>query len=94
MSSHGVGRREDITVEGLRETFSRWRIVHADGAWWAVRGGTVTWDGPDSLLLRVITASDLPGLAERLCVQEWIDGLDEAALAAVYQHRSMPGLLR
>jgi len=67
---------------------SAWQALQAfeqDGTWWATRGGLQVWDGPRSLLLRVITASDLTALADRLCVQEWLDNLDDEALAAVYR---------
>jgi hypothetical protein len=75
----------EITQEGLREVFPHWRIFVAGGTWWAVRGGWQSWTGPESLLLRALTAPDLTGLAERLCLQEWLDGLDSEALAAVYR---------
>ena len=75
----------EITADMLRATFPRWRIFSASGAWWATRGGIQEWGGPQSLLLRVISATDLTALAERLCVQEWLDGLDAEALAAVYR---------
>lgn len=85
----------DITPEALRETFPQWRIFrHAGGTWWAARGGTVKWQGPESLLLRVVTAPDLTALADRLCLQEWLDSLDEAALTAVYRDMALPGPAR
>jgi hypothetical protein len=74
-----------LTVGMLRETFPEWRVFEQGGVWWAIRGGIQVWDGPRSLLLRSHTASDLTVLAERLCVQEWLDGLDAEALAAVYR---------
>jgi hypothetical protein len=37
------------------------------------------------LLLRFISATDLTALTERLCLQEWLDGLDDEALTAVYR---------
>jgi hypothetical protein len=75
----------EITVEMLMQTFPQWRIFRAGGAWWAARAGLQCWTGPESLLLRVISAADLIALAERLCVQSWLDGLDDKALAAVYE---------
>jgi hypothetical protein len=75
----------EITVEMLRQTFPHWRIFRSDGTWWAIRGGVQTWDGPRSLLLRSLTASDLMTLADRLCAQEWLDSLDDDALEAVYR---------
>ena len=82
----GAARGQDgmLSVEGLREVFPQWRIFRAGGTWWAMRGGLQEWDGPRSLLLRVISAAGLLELAERLCLQEWLDGLDSEALAAVY----------
>ena len=51
----------------------------------ASRRGT----GPRSLLLRTLTAPDLMTLADRLCTQEWLDGLDDSALEAVYRGDEM-----
>ena len=79
----------EITAEGLRETFPRWRIFSTAGVWWAMRGGLQERYGPRSLLLRAISANDLTVLAERLCLQEWLDGLDDEALAAVYRGTPM-----
>ena len=75
----------EITVEMIRRTFHQWRVFEQDSTWWATRGGLQVWDGPQALLLRVITASDLTALADRLCVQDWLDGLDDEALEAVYR---------
>jgi hypothetical protein len=75
----------EITAEELRQTFPQWRIFPGDGQWWAVRGGIEKWEGPESLLLRAVTASDLTGLAERLCIQDWLDSLDADTLAEVYR---------
>lgn len=77
-------------MQALRESFSQWRIFWQLGKWWALRGGPVVLDGPESLLLRVITACDLTGLAEKLCLQERIDRLDAQELAAVYQDMTLP----
>jgi hypothetical protein len=82
--SDGAALRE-ITAEGLRETFRKWRIFRTAGVWWAIRGGMQERYGPRSLLLRAVSAADLTELAERLCLQEWLDGLDDEALAAVYR---------
>jgi len=43
-----------------------------------------------SLLLRCITAVDLTGLAEKLCLQERLDRLDPQELAAVYEDKTLP----
>jgi hypothetical protein len=74
-----------ITAEGLRETFRLWRIFKAGDVWWATRGGQQKWDGPESLLLCVLGTSGLTELAERLCLQEWLESLEPAELEAVYR---------
>jgi hypothetical protein len=75
----------EITAEMLREVFPQWWIFPGDGAWWAVRGGIQAKTGPESLLMRALTATDLALLADKLCLQEWLDGLDSAELEAVYR---------
>ena len=75
----------EITIEMLRQTFPQWRVFQQGGTWWATRGGIQVWDGPRSLLLRSLTAPDLTTLADRLCMQEWLDDLDDDALGAVYR---------
>jgi hypothetical protein len=80
-----VGSLGEITLESVRRVFPLWHIFAAEGAFWAVRGGWQAWSGPDSLLLRAMTATDLTRLAEKLCIQEWIDGLDPDGLAAVWK---------
>jgi hypothetical protein len=78
-----------LTVGMLRETFPEWRVFEQGGIWWAIRGGIQVWDGPRSLLLRSLTAPSLTTLAEKLCTQEWLDGLDDEALTAVYRRTLM-----
>ena len=78
-----------ITVQGLRESFPQWRIFWQSGKWWALRGGPVRLDGPESLLLRCLTARDLTGLAEKLCLQERLDQLDPQQLATLYQDKTV-----
>ena len=80
----------EITVQALRESFPQWRIFWQAGEWWSLRGGPVRLDGPESLLLRCITAVDLTGLAEKLCLQERLDRLDPQELAAVYEDKTLP----
>ena len=75
----------EITLESVRRVFPGWTIFPAEGAFWAVRGGWQAWSGPDSLLLRAMTARDLTALAERLCMQEWLDGLTPEGLTAVWE---------
>jgi hypothetical protein len=82
-----------LTVEMLRATFPEWRVFEHVGAWWATRGGIQVWDGPRSLIMRSLTAPDLTTLADRLCAQEWLDGLDDDALAAIYRGDSVDSAL-
>ena len=74
-----------ITTATLRHAFPQWQAFEHDGTWWAARGGTQEWAGPRSLLRRVLASADLTVLAEKLCVQDWLDNLDDDALTAVYQ---------
>jgi hypothetical protein len=73
-----------VTAAMLRQTFPHWQIFCDDGTWWATRSGLEEWDGPRSLIRRVHASADLTVLADKLCAQDWLDHLDEAALAAVY----------
>lgn len=82
----------ELTVGGLREVFPQWLIFGESGKWWAVRGGLVPWDGPRSLIQHVHTAPHLVALAERLCLQEYLDSLDPEELAAVWRDMAMPAV--
>jgi hypothetical protein len=76
----------EITPAMLRETFPQWLIREgADGNLVAVRDGPVVLHGPKSLLRRTVSAADPTALAEQLCVQEWLDGLDAGSLAAAWR---------
>jgi hypothetical protein len=79
-----------VTAEMLRDTFTQWRIFSQFGAWWATREGDEKLTGPKSLLRRVIVAADLAALADKLCLQEWLDGLDPVALEAVWREMTIP----
>lgn len=76
----------ELTLEVLQREFPGWRIfrVSAD-EWWATRGGEQLWNGPASLLKRALGAADIEKLAERLCLQEWLDSLGPGQLEAVYK---------
>ena len=80
----------EITLEMLRATFSLWRIAGHPVGWWAMRQGTASLDGPRSLIQHVHVAPDLTGLAEKLCLQEHLDGLDPQELAAVWREMALP----
>jgi hypothetical protein len=75
----------EITSEVLRATFPGWRIARHPVGWWAMREGAERFDGPQSLIQHVHVAADLTGLAERLCLQEHLDGLSAEELAAVWR---------
>ena len=97
-AASAVGRGEEsadavvgeLTVHALQESLPQWRIFWQFGKWWALRGGPVRLDGPESLLKRVLTARDLAGLAETLCLQVRLDLLGPRELAAVYQDMTLP----
>ena len=80
----------EITLEMLRATFPLWRIAGHPVGWWAMRQGTASLDGPRSLIQHVHVAADLTGLAEKLCVQEHLDGLGPQELAAVWREMALP----
>jgi hypothetical protein len=80
----------ELTVGVLRAVFPQWHIFGESGKWWAARGGLVAWDGPRSLIRHVHTAPHLAALAERLCLQEYLDSLDPEELAAVWQDMALP----
>jgi hypothetical protein len=82
----------EITVQALRMAFPEWRIFQQYGGWWALRGGPVRLDGPESLLLRAVTARGLTAMTEKLCVQDHLDRLDPQELAAVYRDMALPAL--
>jgi hypothetical protein len=79
-----------ITLGVLSAAFPHWRIVERSGLWWALRGGSVSMEGPESLLRTAITAQDLARLAEKLCLQEHLDRLDPGELATVYRDMTLP----
>ena len=80
----------EITLEMLRATFPLWRIAGHPAGWWAMRQGTASLDGPRSLIQHVHVAPDLNGLAQKLCLQEHLDGLDPQELAAVWREMALP----
>ena len=80
----------EITLEMLRTTFPLWRIAGHPAGWWAMRQGTASLDGPRSLIQHVHVAADLTGLAEKLCLQEHLDGLGPQELAAVWRGMALP----
>lgn len=93
MTATGAG--SDLTTLDLtmvRATFPGWRIFSSAGCWWAIRGGLEFFDGPKSLLRCTLSASTLVRLAEKLSLQEYLDGLTAEELADVYARASLPTL--
>jgi hypothetical protein len=82
----------EVTPEMLTETFPQWRVFESGDAWWAIRGGVAAEDGPGSLLRRALGARDLTGLAEKLCLQEHLDGLSPEKLGAVWRDVALPAV--
>jgi hypothetical protein len=80
----------EVTEGMLGETFPRWRLYESRGLWFAVRDGAERLDGPGSLLRSTLAMRDLAGLAEALCVQERLDRLTPAELAAVWRDGALP----
>ena len=80
----------EIALDGLRATFPAWRIARHPAGWWAMREGTGRLDGPLSLIQHVHVAPDLTSLAERLCLQEYLDGLSAEELGAVWREMVLP----
>jgi len=76
---------DGITADTLRATFDHWRIFEKDGRWWAMRPGAATTEGPQSLIHPVVCAVTLGGLAEQLCLQEWLRRMPAAELESVWR---------
>jgi hypothetical protein len=85
-----AGSSGEITAQELRAVFPQWRIFRAAGAWRAIREGTAKFDGPKALIQHVHTAPDLITLADKLCLQEHLDGLNPEELAEVWRAMALP----
>jgi hypothetical protein len=81
----GAAELGDVTAEMLRATFDQWRIFEKDGRWWAMREGMARTEGPRSLILPVVCAMTLDGLAEQLSLQEWFRRMPTAELESVWR---------
>ena len=78
-----------LDVATVREAYPDWRIGGGPGCWFAVRDGVEAHYGPKSLLRRCLSAPDLPQLAEKLGLQQYLDRLAPEELADVWK-RVMP----
>jgi hypothetical protein len=85
-----MGVPGEVTEEMLAETFPQWRLYESRGLRWAVRDGAERLDGPGSLLKRMLASRSLDGLAEALCVQEWLELMSPEELAGVWRDGSLP----
>ena len=81
---------EAMDLESLRAACPGWHIGGSSGNWHAFRSGVHMLDGPWSLLRRHLHAETLPALAERLSLQDYLDGLNDRELAEVWQRVKLP----
>ena len=79
-----------LDLEVVRVTFPNWRVYHISGIWHAFRSGVAMQDGPRSLLRCHLHAATLLDLAERLCMQSYLDDLSDQELAEVWQRVRLP----
>ena len=79
-----------LDLASLRATFPDWRFYRMSGNWHAFRSGLAMLDGPRSLLRCHLHAATLPDLAERLCLQTYLDDLSDQELAEVWQRVKLP----
>lgn len=71
-------------------TFPGWRVYHISGNWHAFRSGASMLDGPQSLLRCHLHADTVLALADKLCLQTYLDGLSDQELAEVWQQVKLP----
>jgi hypothetical protein len=90
MTERRVASLGEITPQVLSQVFPQWRVFSRHARWWATREGVQKITGPQSLIRRALTAPDLAGLAEMLCLQEYLDELMPDDVAAVYQGVPLP----
>lgn len=79
-----------LDLESLGASFPNWRLGRASGNWVAVRGGLEAASVPRSLLRRHLSANTLEALAEKLCLQDYLDSLNDKELAEVWQRVKLP----
>lgn len=90
------GRRDladsgGITPETLAAEFPQWRPpARAGDAWITMREGPQDYHGPESLIMRTVSATTIGELAEKLRFQAHLDGLTRNQLAAVWQYLRPP----
>ena len=74
----------DVTLEMLRATFDGWTVAESGGRFWAVRSGSFTAFGPQSLIRGCVSAGTAAGLADQLCLQAWLESLPADELETVW----------
>ena len=78
--------KESITLVTLQDAFDHWRIFPKRGRYCAMRSGTVTVNGPLSLILPVVWADTLEELGDVLSLQEWLRRMTAKELDLVWRH--------
>ena len=85
-----TGRIGEITGVMLSHAYPQWGVLEQDGTRWATRS-LQEWTWPRSLTQRIVVAADLAAVAEKLCLQEYLHGLDPEELVTVHQDVLLPG---
>jgi hypothetical protein len=81
----------DITPEALGAEFPQWRTpTRAGYTWTTMRSGPQEYHGPESLILRTLSAPTIGELAGKLHFQAHLDGLTPDQLAAVWRELRRP----
>ena len=80
-----------LDMATVHKAYPDWRIGGGQGCWFAVRDGVEAHYGPKSLLRRCLCAPDLPQLAGKLGLQQYLDRLTPEELADAWK-RVMPPL--
>ena len=70
-----------LDIATAREVYPDWRTGRGPGCWSAARDGVKAHYGPNSLLRRCPTAPDLPQLAGKPGLQQYLDRLTPEELA-------------
>lgn len=85
------GGPAEITPQALAAEFPQWRPpAQAGDAWITMRPGPQEYHGPESLIMRTLSAPTIGELAEKLRFQAHLDGLTQGQLAAVWRELRRP----
>lgn len=86
-----VVRLNEITPEALAVEFPQWRtLARAGYAWVTMPSGSQEYHGPDSLILRTLSARTIRELARKLRFQVHLDGLTPDQFAVVWTELRRP----